>query len=259
VFGVHRGMDTLGAAIGPVLALAYLYAHPADYRFLFAVAFVPGALSVGVTFLVRERRRAPAPGPRPGFFRFFAYWKQGDPVYRTVVGALTCFAVVNSSDVFLLLAVKGSGCSDTQMIGVYIVYNFVYALLAYPLGRLADRVGLRVVLGAGLVVFALVYFAVGFVQSLPAFVLLFVAYALFAACFESNAKAMVANLCRGEEAGRALGLYNSLSSLAAVVAGAWTGLVWMYAGPVWAFVISGAGALAVAVFLWSRRTALRPR
>ena len=56
VFGFHRGMDTIGAVIGPSLALIYLYYHPANYQALFAITFIPGIIVIGLTFLIKEKK-----------------------------------------------------------------------------------------------------------------------------------------------------------------------------------------------------------
>jgi MFS family permease len=258
VFGLHRAMDTAGAVLGPALALWYLQVHPGHYREVIAIAVLPGLVALAVTFLVREPRAATAVKARPGLFSFFGYWKTAGGTYRRVLAGLTAFALVNSSDVFLLLAVKERGFSDAQMISAYIFYNMFYAALAWPVGRLADRVGLKRVLVAGLAAFVVVYAFVGFAASMFAFAGLFVLYALFAACFEPMSRAFISNLSPESDRGRALGLYNSLTSLAAIVAGIWTGGVWMTLGPAWAFGISAAGTSAVLLFLIRHRGAERP-
>jgi len=259
VFGLHRGMDTVGAVAGPLLAWLWLDSHPGQYTAVFALAFIPGLLSVGVTGLIREKKKTGGPvaagTPRPGPFSFFAYWRQAGTGYRSAVALLVAFALVNSSDVFLLLAVKASGFSDAQMIGVYVFYNAVYALLAYPAGGLADRIGTGAVVTIGLLAFSLAYAAIGLVSSMTAFYVIFAVYAAFAACFEPAAKAMVANRCAGGRLGQGMGLFNSVTSLSAVVAGAWTGWVWTAAGPLPALLASAGGAVAVAVLGWTGRRA----
>jgi hypothetical protein len=66
------------------------------------------------------------------------YWKTSPAAYRKLVAGLLVFALFNSSDVFLLLKAKQAGLNDTQVIGIYIFYNLIYALFALPLGMLAD-------------------------------------------------------------------------------------------------------------------------
>ncbi len=126
VFGFHRSMDTLGAAIGPALALLYLYYYPGDYINLFYIAFIPGMLAIFATFLLKEKRkRVIKVQKRVSFFSSFTYWKSGPSSYRALVGGLIVFALFNSSDVFILLKAKESGMDDTMVIGAYIFYNLI--------------------------------------------------------------------------------------------------------------------------------------
>ena len=77
------------------------------------------------------------------FFAFTSYWKKSPAQYKKLVIGLILFALFNSSDVFLLLKMKESGLTDTSIIAVYIFYNLVFALLAYPIGILADKLGFK--------------------------------------------------------------------------------------------------------------------
>jgi len=158
VFGFHRSMDTLGAVVGPAVALVWLSYYPGRYRMLFFIAFFPGLLAIVLTFALKEKARAgDRKKDRVSFFSFLRYWKESPPVYRRLVVGLLVFALCNSSDVFLLLRVKQAGFSDSMTIIAYIFYNVVYAFFAFPFGGLADRIGLKRVFLIGLFVFALVY------------------------------------------------------------------------------------------------------
>jgi len=151
VFGFHRSMDTWGAALGPLLALIYLFYRPGDYQTLFLLAFLPGLLSMGVLFTVRETRAQATSKPRLGFFSYTGFWKEAPGSYRKVIPALLLFTLFNSSDIFLLLMARNalgdadliwigrSIPADAWVIGAYILYNAVYALTAYPAGRIAER------------------------------------------------------------------------------------------------------------------------
>ena len=143
VFGFHRSMDTVGAAIGPIFALIFLYLYPGHYKWLFFIAFFPGLIAISLSFLLREKNKERIKGEGPSkisFFSYFGYWKKASPGYRRVTAGLLAFALFNSSDVFLLLAMKNQGMPDTRMIGFYIYYNIFYALMSYPLGAIADRI-----------------------------------------------------------------------------------------------------------------------
>ena len=249
VFGFHRSMDTLGAVLGPLAALGWLAAHPGQYRPLFLWAFVPGVVAVLITLVLRERRAVPSGRPVVPFWASFGYWRQAPPAYRRVVGGLLVFALFNSSDAFLLLLARQRGLSAPAVIGLYILYNLIYVLSAWPLGHLADRLGPRRLLVGGLLVFAGVYGGVVLAHDMWTFGALFALYGLYAAATEGVGKAWVSTLCNKADTGAALGTLGGLSSLAALLASGLTGVLWQWRGPELPFRLAAGAALAVALYL----------
>lgn len=260
VFGFHRGMDTLGAAFGPALALGYLHFYPEQYRWLFFVAFIPGMAAILMTFFIREKR--PEKGIRTikkiHFLSYFSYWKQAGKGYRLVVAGLLFFTLFNSSDIFLLLAVKEQGLSDIQMIGVYIFYNLVFALFSYPVGWLADKIGLKIMLIIGLLLFVTVYFGFGWAGSMMVFLVLFLGYGLYAACTDGISKALLTNLSERKDTATAIGLFTSLASLFTLVASSVAGLIWFTLGAQWMFLLSGTGVGITAIYFLVVFRSIRP-
>lgn len=250
VFGFHRSMDTMGAVLGPALALVYLYFRPGDYVPLFFIAFAPGVLAILLSFLLKESRKTVAAPPKSfSIFAFLRYWRESPADYRKLTAGLLFFALFNSSDVFLLLQAKNAGLSDTGTIGVYIFYNLVYALFAYPLGALADRIGLRRVFLAGLLLFAAVYFGMAMAQGLVMIAALFFGYGLYAAATEGIAKAWIGSIVPRTETATAIGTYAGFQSLCALFASAFAGWLWYAFGPAATFVATGVVALAVFLYL----------
>lgn len=127
-------MDTIGAVLGPALALLYLYYFPKDYKTLFYIAFIPGLLAVFASFFLKEKKgKIAQPKISTPFFSFMDYWKTSPVIYRKVVIGLLVFTLFNSSDVFLLLKVKQAGMSDTNVIGVLEFIFFTILFLLYLL------------------------------------------------------------------------------------------------------------------------------
>ena len=249
VFGFHRAMDTTGAALGPLLALGFLWWYPGQYRWLFLASAVPGVLAVAATLLLREQGIAPQPGGRPGLLDFLRYLRSAPTAYRRLFGVLTAFALINSSDLFLLLLLKEAGLADTTVIGFYIFYNLVYAILAYPFGGLADRFGPRRVYAGGLLVFAAVYFGLAQATAVWTIAALFAAYGLYAAATEGVAKAWVSELVPANERGTAIGTVSAAESLSTLVASSAAGIVWALFGAQVLFV--GTAILAAGVGLYA--------
>jgi MFS family permease len=254
VFGFHRSLDTLGAVFGPAIALAYLYFYPDDYKTLFLVAFLPGLAAIIVTLLIKEKRKPAVAGlngrkPAVGFFAFTAYWKQSPGQYKKLVAGLLLFALFNSSDVFLLLKMKERGINDTAVIGIYIFYNLVYAIMAYPVGILADRIGLKKIFISGLLVFSLVYTGFAFNNSIPVFFFLFFLYGIYAAATEGVSKAWISNIVDTGETATAIGTYSGFQSICAFIASSLCGLLWVYFGAVATFLITAGVTLLVIMYL----------
>lgn len=249
VFGLHRGMDTLGAAIGPLLALLYLYFYPEKYHTLFYLAFIPGLLGVFSTFLLKEKRPDVLVKKKGGsFFGFLKYIPESTTEYKKLLFGLLVFTLFNSSDVFLLLMLKYHGISDTALITVYIFYNLVYAAFAYPAGVWADKIGLKKMFIIGLLFFAVVYFGMAVNTSAFLYYPIFFLYGVYAACTEGVSKAWISNISRKEQRATAIGTYEGLRSITTLLASSLAGAIWFYTFPAATFTITGVGAVLVAIY-----------
>lgn len=249
VFGFHRSMDTLGAVAGPALALLYLYFYPADYTTLFLIAFLPGLLTIGLSFILKDSKSKPKENKIPvGFFSFLNYWKKSPPSYRKLVTGLLIFTLFNSSDVFLLLKVKQAGLSDAMTIGVYIFYNLIYALAAFPLGIIADRIGLRKIFIGGLILFTMVYGGMTVNGNWYWYGLLFLLYGLYAAATEGISKAWITNITGRGDTATAIGTYTGFQSICTLLASSITGWIWFTFGANFAFYITSFVTLIIVIY-----------
>jgi MFS family permease len=248
IFGFHRSMDTLGAVLGPLCALAYLYYRPNDYKALFYIAFIPGVIAVLCSYLIKEKRTEKKEKKVTHFFDFFKYWKNAPAPYKQLVKGLLLFAFLNSSDIFLLLKVKEAGISDVGTLSLYIGYNLVYALFAYSIGKIADRIGLKKVFIAGLVLFSMTYLGFAFNKSIAGFIALFFVYGVYAAATEGIAKAWISNIADRKYSATAIGTFTGFQSIATLIASSVTGLLWFAAGPEITFGIIGAGSLGLVLY-----------
>ena len=261
VFGFHRSMDTWGAAIGPLLALCYLLFHPGDYATLFLLAFLPGILSVLLLFTLKEGKRSVSNSTRTGFFSYLHYWKDAPPAFRRMVPALLLFALFNSADIFLLLMARESIGTDpiklwgqvippdAWVIGAYILYNAVYALTAYPLGKWAQKIGTQRIITIGFLLFSIVYLGFGFRPGDQAILLLFCLYGIYAAATEGMIKAWITERVDPKETGTALGFYTSMESISIWLASGVAGTLWTVGYPSLPFFTSALVALLVAAYL----------
>jgi MFS family permease len=251
VFGFHRSMDTFGAVLGPAAALVFLYLYPNQYKTLFYIAFLPGIVAIFFTFLIKEKKHGGIAKKRPGFFSFIKYWKTSPSAYRKLVGGLLLFALFNSSDVFLLLKIKDAGYSDTMAIGVYIFYNLVYALFSYPLGKMADKIGLKKMFLFGLLLFAGVYYGMAFNNNFYLFFGLFAMYGIYAAATEGITKAWISNITDKRDTATAIGTYTGFQSICALVASSLTGMLWFTFGARVVFFVTASMAVILLVYFFA--------
>ncbi len=250
IFGFHRSMDTLGAVMGPALALVYLYFYPEDYKTLFFIAFIPGVLAVLCSALLKEKRKSEnKENTKVAFFSFMKYWKVSPSAYKKLVIGLLVFTLFNSSDVFLLLKIKQSGINDTEVIGVYIFYNLVYALFAFPIGIIADKLGLKTIFIFGLAVFAIVYFGMSVNNNLYVFFGLFFLYGIYASATEGISKAWISNITDKKDTATAIGTFSAFQSICTLLASSLTGLLWYKFNATIAFVITGTMTVGVIIYL----------
>ena len=251
VFGFHRTWDTVGAVIGPLLAMLFLYFYPGQYRWLFLWAIIPGLLSVSLLFLLKEPVKPVENLSKGGFFSYFGYWKTAPPAFRKLSILLLLFALANSSDLFLLLKAREITGNDQLTILGYLLYNLVYALASYPMGILADRFGMKPVFLTGLLIFALVYTGFAFSPGTGITYVLFALYGCFAAATEGIAKAWISTLVPKTEIATAIGFFTSFQSLFAFGSSLIAGILWTAGGSPWAFGFSA--VLAVAAMLLLRK------
>jgi len=250
VFGFHRGMDTLGAAIGPAAALVLLYYFPDNFQLIFLLAFVPSAIAVLFTILVKDKPIESKPGIRKNYSSF---WKSAPKSYKKLLVLITIFSLVNSSDVFLILKSRDISDSSTLAIFGYIFYNLVYAAASYPLGGLSDKYGKKKIFSLGLLIFSLVYFGFALVPEIELIWLLFALYGIYAASTEGISKAWISDLIPDEQRGSAMGLLTMLSSFSVMLGSFLTGILWDQFGSAIPFLLSAAVSLVIALLVFFQK------
>jgi MFS family permease len=250
VFGLHRAMDTLGAVLGPSVAILYLWLRPGDYASLFLLAFGPGLVAILLTSLLSESRATPKPTSKPvSPLAFVRYWRTSPAAYRRLAAGLLLFALFNSSDIFLLMQARTAGLDDAGSLGAYVFYNLVYAVASYPLGAMADRVGLKPVLLGGLTLFALVYLGMAWADTPWRVGVLFFLYGVYAASTEGIAKAWISNIVPPSETASAIGTFAGFQSLCALGASSLAGALWYGFGATAAFAVTGVVTLIVLAYV----------
>ncbi|MBC7386301.1 MAG: MFS transporter [Cryobacterium sp.] len=245
-FGWHRMMDTMGAALGPLLAILFLSYEPHQMRKLYFLALIPGLFAALVAVSVRESKRKIVSQLR-SLSPFSP--KEMSPNFKLYLLSWGVFSLVNSSDVFLLLKAKNQGISLKVTILMYCFYNLVYALASPYLGRLSDRWNRKSLLIVGLVVFAGVYLGFSSAFEIWHYWVLFGIYGLYMACTDGVGKALVVDLSPADRKATALGILGTVSGIATLIASSVAGLLWDRVDPSAPFIYGAVGATAAALIL----------
>jgi len=263
-YSFHRGMDHLGAAVGPLIATALLLLWPGQLRLVFALAAIPGALAVALLFAVREM-----PPPTPSAISSATATPTPTPTAnatpsplsrppRRLLASIFLFTLGNSTDALLLLRAQGLGVPTTLLPVLWTELHVVRAATSWPLGRLADRLGRRASLSAGWGLYAVCYLGFAVAADPWQAWALFAAYGLVAGLTEGTERALVASSVPQDRRGRALGLYNLVSGFGLLAASVLAGELWDHVSPGAALGLGAALAAAAAVLLLARPGAPQP-
>jgi len=243
-FGFHRSADTMGAVLGPLLAIPLLAATHDQLRPLFLLSVVPAGCGLAALLLVRDR---PMVARQVGIPRLsFAVL---DARFRRYLVALLIFALGNSSDAFIILRGRQLGLSLTGVILAYAAYNLVYSLSAYPAGILSDRIGRRPMVVGGFAFFAVVYLGFAAAGAPWQFWSLLAVYGLYMGLTDGLTRAMAADLSVPEVRGTALGWVQMVSGAGALAASLVAGVLWTEVGPAAPFAYGAALAAVAAACL----------
>ena len=243
-FSFHRGMDHLGAAIGPLVAAALLLAWPQDLRRVFLFAALPGVLALLALLLVREQD--PSPAAPTTVVRAAA-------VPPRLLAAIGLFTLGNSTDALLLLRAQGLGVPTAQLPLLWATLHVSRSSSSWPLGRAADRLGRKRALVAGWVWYAVCYAGFALARAPLQLWILFAGYGLVAGLTEGSERALIAAAAGAERRGTALGVYNLVSGAGLLAASVLAGLLWDHVSPQAALATGAALALAAAGLLTAWR------
>jgi len=245
-FGLRQSMDTIGAFVGPMLAMLLMAVSNDSFRLVFWVAVIPAFMAVLlIVYGVQEPET-----PRSGELRRFpirrAEMSRLNAGFWSLVGLATILTLARFSEAFLLLDAQHVGLAVALVPGVLVIMNLVYAASAYPFGRLSDRMSRRtlLMLGIGFLIAAnLVLSIAGTVWQAMAGVVL---WGLHMGATQGLLSALVVDAAPADLRGTAFGFYSLITGVSLLAASVVAGWLWTIAGPGATFT---AGAIFAAVAL----------
>jgi MFS family permease len=244
VFGYHWAMDHAGAAVGPLLATIFLFFWPDNYRTLFALTIIPGALAVFTLLRVPEQ----APVRTQSLEPLEPLEPLPKPLKKYLL-ILSVFTLGNSSDAFLLLQLSQSGVPLMGLTALWSAQHAIKALLTMRGGMLSDRLGRRALIVSGWIIYAIVYAGFAFSETVNALVGWFLFYSIYAAAVEGSEKALVADLTPDSLRATAFGWHAAVQGFGALAAGVFFGVLWQFFGAPVAFLTGASLSLVAALLL----------
>jgi MFS family permease len=243
-FGLRQSLDTVGAFLGPLLAMLFMLATGNRFTLVFWIAVVPAFLSVAViVFGVSEPARPAEPARNPlrraELARLgWAYW--------VIVGIATLFTLARFSEAFLLLRAQSVGLNVALVPAVMVVMNVVYAAAAWPAGTLSDAVGRFGVLTAGFALLVAADLVLAFAPDIGWVGIGVAIWGLHMGLTQGLLATLVADTAPAPLRGTAFGMFNLVTGLAMLAASILAGGLWALFGPRGTF-LAGAGFTLLAL------------
>jgi MFS family permease len=244
-FGLRQAMDTVGAFVGPMLALVLMFLTSNNYRVVFWVAFIPALVAVLCIVFGVEEPETQTTKSKPFPIRKSELMKLPGSFW-VVVAVASAFTLARFSEAFLLLRASGLGLSAGWMPMIFIIMNIVYAATAYPIGVLSDRIGRNGLLAMGILLLIVADIMLAFGGNLIWIFAGVVLWGLHLGMTEGLLSALIAGAAPADVRGTAFGMYNLLTGMVALVASGLAGLLWTAYGPAETFT---AGAIFAAISL----------
>lgn len=242
-FGLRQTLDTVGAVLGPAIAILLMVVSHDNFRLVFWWAVLPAALCVVLLVLAVREPAAPA---RPAKVRFplaLPELRRLGPRFWVVAGVAAVFTLARFSEAFLILRARSLGLGVAYAPAVLVVMNVVYALCAYPAGALSDRVGRRGVFLAGIGLLIASDLALAAAPSLVGVAAGLVLWGLHMGFTQGLLGALVADTAPADLRGTGFGALNLVIGLATLAASLIAGALWDSAGPPATFMASAVLAL----------------
>ncbi len=257
-FGLRQSLDTVGAFAGPLLATGLMLLWSDDFRAVFWVAVIPGALSVALLHLGLREPERHAGARRTSPIRRESLRRLGAP-YWWVVGVGAVFTLARFSEAFLVLRARDGGVPLALVPLVMVAMNVVYAQSAYPFGKLSDRVSHTALLALGLVVLVAADLVLASDDRWPVVLAGVALWGVHMGITQGLLARMVADTAPDDLRGTAYGFFSLTSGVAMLVASVVAGLLWDRLGAPATFHAGAAFAVIALLGLAWRPRAARSR
>ena len=258
-FGLRQSLDTIGAFIGPLLAIGLMLLTMNNFKLVFWIAVIPAFIAFGLmAFAVNEPDKKASAGPAKRALQL-SDAKRLPAAYWTVVGIAAVFTLARFSEAFLILKAQSVGLPIALVPIIMVVMNIVYAVVAYPAGALSDRIGRNSILFIGIAMLIVADLVLAFGSTVSAVLFGVVFWGLHMGLTQGLLATLVADTAPEDMRGTAFGMFNLASGVALLIASVIAGGLWDAYGPRMTFLV-GAGFTAFSLIglliVWGRKQAV---
>lgn len=259
-FGLRQSLDTIGACVGPLIAIGLMLLTADNFKLVFWIAVIPAFIALGLMVYGVEEpaRKAASEASKPRL-----HWRDAklfSGAFWVVVGIAAIFTLARFSEAFLILKAQNVGLPIAFVPAVMVVMNIIYALSSYPAGSLSDRIGRNSILLVGFAMLIVADLILAFAATIPAVLLGVVFWGLHMGLTQGLLATLVADTAPETLRGTAFGLFNLASGVAMLIASVIAGGLWDAYGPRFTF-LAGAGFTAFAliglVIMQNRRSGIK--
>ncbi|MCL6743709.1 MFS transporter [Kosakonia sp. R1.Fl] len=253
-FGLRQSLDTVGAFLGPLLAVALMLLWNDNFQAVFWIAVIPGVLAVALLFFGLHEPKTPITHKRTNPIRR-ENLKRLSRAYWWVVALGFVFTLARFSEAFLVLRAQQMEIPLAAIPLVMVAMNLVYSVTAYPFGKLSDRISHNRLLQLGLVVLILADMALALSQHWSTLLLGVALWGVHMGMTQGLLATMVADTAPAELRGTAFGMFNLLSGVALLLASLGAGVLWETRGAASTFWAGAIICVLALVVMRLRRTA----
>jgi MFS family permease len=245
-FGLRQSLDTIGAFLGPLIAISLMWWSANNFKFTFWVAVIPAFIALGLMMFAVSEPPQIAPLKDTKIPLSIGAMKQLGRRYWVITALASLFTLARFSEAFLILRAQTAGLPLMLIPAVLVVMNIAYALSSYPVGVLSDRISRTTILSVGIAILIAADLVLGLTTSLTGITIGIILWGLHMGFTQGILSTLVADNAPADLRGTAFGIYNLCTGLALLAASIIAGGLWDRFGSQATF-LAGAGFAALAL------------
>lgn len=248
-YGLRQSLDTIGAFVGPIIGILLMYLTMQNFKLIFWLALIPAIISLLLIIFAVKESEGKQSSEKINFGLHFKDMKNlGNHLWMVILMA-SVFTLARFSEAFLVLRAQNIGLSNVWIPAVLALMSIVYAISAYPIGVLSDKIGKGAILAIGISLLIIADLILAFTHKIEYAAFAIALWGLHMGCTQGAFATMVSQTAKENLRGTAFGFYYLFTGIFAFIASLIAGLLWENYGAKTTF-IAGSIFAAFALILW---------